>query len=303
MCFGNFCCVKPAAAPPLPRQASYNEDIYSKILKGGMYEPMLQRILKNIPIMPHRDGWNFLQHLQVKIDQSPDFVLRQPIHLDSTPEQPPYANNTVDGLSGSLIELPDMPKIIAAQFPHPNYLDSFFNVVRRYEIHDIVVLSHIQFGSGYYPAFPSYWPMSEETSVADFSFVSTVNDPDSDYQCINLIDQKAGFQLRIHHHASWPEAGVPDKEKLIRFMQRVDASAKNNPILVHCTAGKQRTGAFIGSWYYYKNHFKKNVLIPCQLVALMRTQRPNMVGHFAQYILLYDIFAQLEIKYEDVAEV
>jgi len=125
-------------------------------------------------------------------------------------------------------------------------------------------------------------------------------------------------------YEAWPDHGVPehqDQTSLVRFVRLVDEVNRqpfgdpDPPIMVHCSAGVGRTGAFIALSSLFRahgllppTHLPTTNLPPSPLgplpteiatdpVALevdsCREQRPGMVQRDEQILLIYDILTEV----------
>ena len=83
-----------------------------------------------------------------------------------------------------------------------------------------------------------------------------------------------------YHFLGWPDHGVPKfATSLIAFIRRVRKSHKKDgpPMLVHCSAGVGRTGAFILLDSMLERMKAEDTVNVYQFVRNMRAKRPFMV--------------------------
>ncbi|VDP04488.1 unnamed protein product, partial [Soboliphyme baturini] len=111
------------------------------------------------------------------------------------------------------------------------------------------------------------------------------------------VESKATEERTIYQYQflAWPDHGVPsDPSSVLNFLEEVDRRAATikdcGPVVVHCSAGIGRTGAFIAIDLIL-NSIKRNGL-QCiidirRTVEMLRSQRSGMVQTEAQYKFVY----------------
>lgn len=90
---------------------------------------------------------------------------------------------------------------------------------------------------------------------------------------------------------AWPDHGVPDHPApFLQFLKRVRAlnSADSGPMVVHCSAGVGRTGAFIVIDSMLERLRYENTIDVYGHVTVLRAQRNYMVQTEDQYIFIHD---------------
>lgn len=97
----------------------------------------------------------------------------------------------------------------------------------------------------------------------------------------------------VHYHfLSWPDHSVPLYAcTLISFLNRIRNSPlykENSPIIVHCSAGIGRTGAFILVDSILQMAKKEKKIDILGQFCKMRLQRINMI-ELSQYIFTYQV--------------
>lgn len=93
---------------------------------------------------------------------------------------------------------------------------------------------------------------------------------------------KESRQIDQFQYLSWPDTGIPaSTAKFIEFMYQVKAWQANvdqsNPLIVHCSAGAGRTGAYIVIDMALDRLVNDGVVDIFHTVKTLRSQRPNMV--------------------------
>uniref|UniRef100_H2YI32 protein-tyrosine-phosphatase n=1 Tax=Ciona savignyi TaxID=51511 RepID=H2YI32_CIOSA len=114
-------------------------------------------------------------------------------------------------------------------------------------------------------------------------------------------NEYASVLKKIQHfqYIRWPDHGVPlITSSLIRMHNKVNAEYedlvkdKAFPIIVHCSAGAGRTGAYIGFDILHDEMQSKNQVNVYTAVLNMRKQRMDMVQNMKQYVLLHKLLSE-----------
>lgn len=100
-----------------------------------------------------------------------------------------------------------------------------------------------------------------------------------------------------YHFLSWPDHDVPMYAcTLISFINVIRASSlyqeDNSPMVVHCSAGIGRTGAFIVIDSMLRMAEKEKKIDVFGHFCKVRMQRINMVEKFAQYRFVYQVLLE-----------
>ncbi|ESN99978.1 hypothetical protein HELRODRAFT_140014, partial [Helobdella robusta] len=106
--------------------------------------------------------------------------------------------------------------------------------------------------------------------------------------------------VKQFHYVAWPDHGVPDRVwPIISFRRKVRQYDDSHPgvVLVHCSAGVGRTGAYIALDYLLDQSANEQAIDVFQFTSNMRKDRVNMIQTLDQYIFVYDALLEaLNIK-------
>lgn len=97
--------------------------------------------------------------------------------------------------------------------------------------------------------------------------------------------------IKQFHYVAWPDHGVPDRAgPIIAFRRKVRLHDVSHPgvILIHCSAGVGRTGAFIAIDYLLDAVQAEDSIDVYNYACSMRRDRVNMIQTLDQYVFVYD---------------
>ncbi|KAJ8290819.1 hypothetical protein GJAV_G00017930 [Gymnothorax javanicus] len=209
----------------------------------------------------------------------------------------PYDRNRVvlqsgkdDYINASSIEdlSPYCPRIIATQAPLTGTAADFWLMVYEQKVSLVVMLVSEQ-ELDKQKVLP-YYPLERGQQLSQGPITLTLT---TQKTTPTHVERMIGLQYRdqslkrtvIHlQFTSWPELGLPDsKSNLIRFIQEVHGHylhqrPLHTPIIVHCSSGVGRTGAFCLLYAALQELEAGNGIpdLPL-LVRKMRQQRKNML--------------------------
>uniref|UniRef100_A0A673L0Q3 Tyrosine-protein phosphatase non-receptor type 23 n=1 Tax=Sinocyclocheilus rhinocerous TaxID=307959 RepID=A0A673L0Q3_9TELE len=195
-----------------------------------------------------------------------------------------------DYINASFIEdlSPYCPRLIATQAPLTGTAADFWLMVYEQKVSVIVMLVSEQELEK--QKVLRYFPSERGQQLAQGPITLTLTTQKS---TPTHIERMIGLQYRdqslrrtiVHiQFTSWPELGLPEsKSNLIRFIQEVHGHyllqrPLHTPVVVHCSSGVGRTGAFC-LLYAALQEIEAGNGIPdlIQLVRKMRQQRKNML--------------------------
>uniref|UniRef100_A0A2K5DU12 Tyrosine-protein phosphatase non-receptor type 23 n=1 Tax=Aotus nancymaae TaxID=37293 RepID=A0A2K5DU12_AOTNA len=209
----------------------------------------------------------------------------------------PYDSNRVvlrsgkdDYINASCVEglSPYCPPLVATQAPLPGTAADFWLMVHEQKVSVIVMLvseaeMEKQKVARYFPTERGQPMVHGALSLALSSVRSTETHVER-VLSLQFRDQSLKRSLVHLHFPTWPELGLPDSpSNLLRFIQEVHAHylhqrPLHTPIVVHCSSGVGRTGAF-ALLYAAVQEVEAGNGIPelPQLVRRMRQQRKHMI--------------------------
>ncbi|XP_020771683.1 tyrosine-protein phosphatase non-receptor type 23 [Odocoileus virginianus] len=209
----------------------------------------------------------------------------------------PYDSNRVvlrsgkdDYINASRVEglSPYCPPLVATQAPLPGTAADFWLMVHEQKVSVIVMLvseaeMEKQKVARYFPTERGQ-PMVHGALNLALSSVRATETHVERVLSLQFRDQSLKRSLVHLHFPAWPELGLPDSPShLLRFIQEVHAHylhqrPLHTPIVVHCSSGVGRTGAF-ALLYAAVQEVEAGSGIPQlpQLVRCMRQQRKHML--------------------------
>ncbi|XP_033117824.1 receptor-type tyrosine-protein phosphatase T-like isoform X2 [Anneissia japonica] len=185
-------------------------------------------------------------------------------------------------------------RFIAAQGPNQTTVEDFWKLVWQENVHMIIMLTNlVEIGKR---KCVQYWPDSFSALYGEIAVTFTNAVELSSYDIKTFKVYKANSPkrtLHLLHYKTWPDKNVPqntqDVSKFIREMNTLQTYHHlEGPILVHCSAGAGRTGAFIAICAMLDMANEEHCVDIYNFVKEMRSRRPNMVQTSEQYIFIYE---------------
>jgi protein tyrosine phosphatase len=138
-----------------------------------------------------------------------------------------------------------------------------------------------------------YWPLSGSLGFGPFQVSITNQLILADYTINTLSVELSGeVESVVHfHYTAWPDHGVPDyATSILSFHKRVmkDLRKMKGPLLVHCSAGVDRTGTFITIDHVLEQIEKKGFVDIPAVIQNLRQQRTTIVQTPDQYVFIHD---------------
>ncbi|XP_068677377.1 receptor-type tyrosine-protein phosphatase S-like isoform X3 [Montipora foliosa] len=180
---------------------------------------------------------------------------------------------------------------IACQGPVPGTYQDFWRMIWQENATTIVMLTRlVEHGR---TKCHQYWPEKSE-SYHDVIVTNHKTETFADYAIRTFILSKKGSedkrQVQQFHFLVWPDKGVPRHATAVlglRRKVRMKHHDNRTPLVVHCSAGVGRTGAFIVIDAMLESIKKKKVVDVFNYVQLLRNNRISMVQTEEQYGFIY----------------
>jgi protein tyrosine phosphatase len=153
-----------------------------------------------------------------------------------------------------------------------------------------------------------YWPACHNTTI-QFAEISVTKIDEEDYGCVvirSFILTKGSEFRKVHHihYTAWPDFGVPSTSdgirELVNFVNMCkddnnnisspssSSSSVQGPMVIHCSAGVGRSGAFIAIHYACSLIDSESYFSIFQIVSQMRSERIGMVQNEKQYEFIHN---------------
>ncbi|KAL8603769.1 hypothetical protein ACOMHN_024385 [Nucella lapillus] len=185
---------------------------------------------------------------------------------------------------------------IAAQGPRPNTMEDMWWMMWQEGVTHIVMLTSVKEADNI--KCEEYWPgLRSEKEYGSICVRMTELHNRADY-VIRTFDVKEAIggpsrKVTQFHFVTWPDHDVPSVTSLVDFWCSVSWSYRNQPtgrapLLVHCSAGVGRTGAFIALDILMQQTQHSTSVSVQQAAAQLRHDRCNMIQTKAQYRLVYE---------------
>jgi len=205
---------------------------------------------------------------------------------------------------------------IAAQAPLPHTMYDFWRMIWEQHIQIIVMLTRLNEGGK--NKANRYWPSKDKKTWNDITvhLISSNTSPSKQYKVKKFVITRSNKKRRItqFHYMGWPDHGVPENPvELVEMLEFINTTVekkedkvatkkmkpkKTDPLLIHCSAGIGRTGAFIVidtvlKKFREEGHNSKILdnLSLKPILSSIRQQRPGMITQKEQYIFCYDAIA------------
>ncbi|XP_067684835.1 receptor-type tyrosine-protein phosphatase alpha-like [Haliotis asinina] len=185
----------------------------------------------------------------------------------------------------------DDAQYIATQGPKPGTVPDFWRMVWQEDVTQIAMLTRLMEMNK--KKCEQYWPDGGKSETYGSCKVTNKNvSTRADYTVSTFLVENSGVERTVthYHFTSWPDHGVPSAPALVSFWRLVKRGHKQRgPMLVHCSAGVGRTGAFIALDYLMDEAESKHSINVYMCVGKMRLNRMNMVQTVRQYEFVHDV--------------
>eukprot|EP00794_Sanderia_malayensis_P007980 gene7980-8837_t len=210
------------------------------------------------------------------------------VKLRHSPEGSDYINATY------ILDYQGRRKYIACQGPIPKSITKFWTLVWEQEVAAIVMLTKCVEGNK--KKCEEYWPTSDPKQFGNIrvSFLGVEEFPEYVLSTFEIQRENTIRTCKHFHYIVWPDHGVPAfPTSLLSFRRRFrqlfpyDAQ-RAKPVIVHCSAGVGRTGAFIAVDTLINLIERQRLVDVFSYVNLLRLQRRDMVQRANQYKFIYE---------------
>eukprot|EP00092_Neocalanus_flemingeri_P013363 GFUD01014407.1.p1 GENE.GFUD01014407.1~~GFUD01014407.1.p1 ORF type:complete len:362 (+),score=127.59 GFUD01014407.1:1586-2671(+) len=181
-------------------------------------------------------------------------------------------------------------QILAVQAPKKNMVSGFWQMVIDNKVSTIVMITKLV-ENGKTKAH-QYWPDEDEATLElenniNIVFESEETSNGLDRRTFAVSNEETELTVEQVHCQTWPDLQAPnDSSVLLDMYEMVKDLLLESPgtLLVHCSAGVGRTGAFVGLFKLI-NDFNNAVpqIDPFSTVVEMRKARKKMVQKPIQY--------------------
>ncbi|XP_076090535.1 receptor-type tyrosine-protein phosphatase delta-like isoform X5 [Mytilus galloprovincialis] len=182
---------------------------------------------------------------------------------------------------------------IATQGPLPETFGDFWRGVWEQRSNTIVMMTKLEERSRI--KCDQYWPHRGGETYGIMQVLLVDVTELSTYTIRTFHVSRYGYpekrEVRQFQFTAWPDHGVPDHPTpLLMFMKRVKACNPQDagPMIVHCSAGVGRTGAFIVIDAMLERVKHEKTVDIYGHVTCLRAQRNYMVQTEDQYIFIHD---------------
>ncbi|XP_056019779.1 receptor-type tyrosine-protein phosphatase F-like isoform X15 [Ostrea edulis] len=182
---------------------------------------------------------------------------------------------------------------IATQGPLPETFGDFWRMVWEQRTGTVVMMTRLEERSRI--KCDQYWPHRGAETYGIMQVLLVDVTELSTYTIRTFHISRYGYpekrEVRQFQFTAWPDHGVPDHPTpLLMFMRRVKASNPPDagPLIVHCSAGVGRTGAFIVIDAMLERIKHEKTVDIYGHVTCLRAQRNYMVQTEDQYIFIHD---------------
>ncbi|XP_055342450.1 tyrosine-protein phosphatase Lar-like isoform X3 [Paramacrobiotus metropolitanus] len=182
---------------------------------------------------------------------------------------------------------------IATQGPLPETFGDFWRMVWEQNCFTIIMMTKLEERARI--KCDQYWP-SRGHEQYGVMLVTLVDVQEMAFYCVRTFHlQPMGHmdrrEVRQYQFTGWPDHGVPESPtQFLMFLRRVKTGnpPEAGPLVVHCSAGVGRTGAFIVIEAQLDRLQSERSVDVYGHVTCLREQRNYMVQTEDQYIFIYD---------------
>ncbi|XP_047134809.1 receptor-type tyrosine-protein phosphatase R isoform X1 [Hydra vulgaris] len=215
---------------------------------------------------------------------------RSLVRLKSSDNSSVYINaNFIKGYNG------EPNQFIATQGPLLATIEDFWLMIWQYNCSIIVMLTKLKERNK--EKCVQYWPCPETVSQQIYGDITVTYDSEIDrhgYKIMTMyISHKGSDETRKVVHfwfTSWPDHNIPKKcHQIVSLVKEVRniQTQQGAPLVVHCSAGRGRTGCFIALFLGMSQIDEEKEVDVLKIVSQMRMERGGMVDKDQQYVFIY----------------
>eukprot|EP00058_Branchiostoma_floridae_P017034 XP_002602522.1 hypothetical protein BRAFLDRAFT_93828 [Branchiostoma floridae] len=193
---------------------------------------------------------------------------------------------------------------IATQAPLPNTVLDMWRLVYDYRISSVVMLNDMDDND---PTYPKYWPDPKQSVQHGVFLIQHVGETVDGHLITRTLrlqntlkDNEAARMVKIFQLTGWPRdektPPSPCQAAMITLLSEVERwqqQTGNEPIVVHCIDGVERSGVFCTMGVACERVKVEQVVDVFQAVKTVRACRPSMVNN----VVAYDCCHELVIEY------
>ncbi|KAH7970847.1 hypothetical protein HPB49_015933 [Dermacentor silvarum] len=176
-------------------------------------------------------------------------------------------------------------RYIATQGPKPHTVHDFWRMVWQENVCKIVMLTGLVENGK--TKCEKYWPEKTATyGDVQVHFIAEETFPEYAIHQLHITLADTTREVKHFHLTSWPDHGVPlYPNTLLTFRRKVNQYRTFNeaPVVVHCSAGVGRTGAYILLENLIEQAQSEGLVDVIGQLAAMRHNRMNVVETLEQY--------------------
>ncbi|XP_059477511.1 uncharacterized protein LOC132197917 isoform X2 [Neocloeon triangulifer] len=180
-------------------------------------------------------------------------------------------------------------KYVATQGPLEQTVKDFWRMVWQEKATMIVMLANLTENGEVKCA--KYWPeIFEVVTIGSLEIrnIDEIVSLDFFKRTLSVTNGSINRKITQMHYTVWPDHGIPfNAQSTAIFVENVLKISMDVPMIVHCSSGEGRTGAYIMIDACLRMAKSQGHLNPCGAFKEMRRQRANLVETEPQYIFAH----------------
>ncbi|XP_048579205.1 receptor-type tyrosine-protein phosphatase S isoform X3 [Nematostella vectensis] len=183
---------------------------------------------------------------------------------------------------------------IMTQAPMTQTTVEFWRMVMQYKAGTIVMLNTLEEAG---QTYTEYWPTEHPEIYGSILVEPLSKDNYGDFTMrrlkVSSYTEQSHVMVRHFSYFNWPDKSGPANYQsaleLMSEVQRSQQQAKNRPIIVQCSNGTTRSGAFCAIYSILERLKIEQVVDVFQVIKVIRIKRPQSVTSLAQYVSCYEM--------------